>query len=45
MDTDSFAGVRGRGHDVDHPPTSSEEVKGSVELYIYPSGPSSPVLV
>jgi hypothetical protein len=38
-----FPGRPGRG--VDHPPSSSTEVKERVELYLYsPSGPSWPVL-
>jgi hypothetical protein len=40
MGTRSFLGVKHPGHDVDHPPPSSNEVKERVELYIYsPSGP------
>jgi hypothetical protein len=38
-------GVKRPGHDIDHPPPSSAEVKKRVELYIYsPSGTSWPVL-
>ena len=45
MDTGSFPGVKRPGRGVDHPPTSSAEVEGRVELYIcFPSGPSLPVL-
>ena len=44
MDTGSFLGVKRPGRGVDHPPPSSAEVEGRVELYIYsPSGPSWPV--
>jgi len=40
-----FPGVKRPGRDVDHPPSSSAEVKERVELYVYsPSGPSWPVL-
>ena len=40
----SFRGVKRPGRGVDHPPPSSAEVEGRVELYIYsPSGPSWPV--
>ena len=40
-----FPGVKGPGRGVDHPPTSSAEVKGRVELYLCPlSGPPWPVL-
>jgi len=43
--TRSFPGVKQLGRAVDHPPSSSAEVEGKVELYIYsPSGPSWPVL-
>jgi hypothetical protein len=43
--TCSFLGVKWLGHDIDHPPPSSAEVKERVELYLYsPSGPSWPVL-
>ena len=39
-------GVKRPGRGVDHPPTSSAEVKERVEPYFYsPSGPSRPVLV
>jgi hypothetical protein len=38
-------GVKWPGRDVDHPPPSSAEVEGRVELYIFtPFGPSWPVL-
>jgi hypothetical protein len=41
----SFPGVKRPGRGVDHPPSSSAEVKERVELYLYsPSGPSWPVL-
>ena len=40
----SFLEVKRPGRDVDHPPPSSAEIKGRVELYFYsPSGPSWPV--
>jgi hypothetical protein len=40
----SFPGVKRPGREVDHPPSSSAEVKERVELYLYsPSGPSWPV--
>ena len=46
MSTGSLPGVKRPGRGVDHhPPPSSVEVKGTVELYICsPSGPSLPVL-
>ena len=45
MGTGSFTGVKRPGRGADHPPTSSSEVEGRVELYICsPSGPSWPVL-
>ena len=45
MGTGSFPGVKRPGRGVDHPPPSSAEVEGRVELYIYsPSGPSWAVL-
>jgi len=45
MDTVSFLGLKRPGRGVDHPPPSSAEVEGRVELYIYsPFGPSWPVL-
>jgi hypothetical protein len=45
MGIESFPRVKRPGHDVDHPPPSSAEVKGRVELYLYsPSGPSWPVM-
>jgi hypothetical protein len=41
----SFPGVKWPGRGVDHPPSSSAEVKERVQLYLYsPSGPSWPVL-
>jgi hypothetical protein len=37
----SFPGIKRPGRGVDHPPSSSAEVKERVELYLYsPSGPS-----
>jgi hypothetical protein len=45
MGTGSFPEVKRSGRGVDHPPPSSAEVEGRVELYICsPSGPSWPVL-
>ena len=45
MGTGSFPGVKRPGRNVDHPPTSSTEVEGRVELYICsPSGSLWPVL-
>jgi len=45
MGTGSFPGVKRPGRGVDHPPTSSAEVKERVELYLYSlSGSSWPVL-
>ena len=45
MGTGSFPGVKRSERGVDHPPISSAEVEGRVELYHYsPSGPSWPVL-
>ena len=45
MGTGSFPGVKGPGRGVDHPPPSSAEVEGRVELYICsPSGPLWSVL-
>ena len=45
MGTGSFLGVKRPGRVADHPPPSSAEVEGRVELYICsPSGPSWPVL-
>ena len=44
MDTGSFPGVKWPWRGVDHPPTSSAEVKERIELYFSsPSGPSWPV--
>jgi hypothetical protein len=43
--TGSFPGVKRPGRGVDHPPTSTTEVKERVDLYLYlRSGPSWPVL-
>jgi hypothetical protein len=40
-----FPGLKRPGHGIDHPPLSSTEVEGRVELYLSsPSGPSWPVL-
>ena len=36
MDIGSFPGVKWPGRGVDHPPSSSAEVKGRVELCLYP---------
>jgi len=45
MSTKSFLGVKQPGHGVDHPPPSSAEVKGRIELYLHsPSGPSWAVI-
>jgi len=45
LGTGSCLGVKRLGHGVDHPPSSSAEVKERVELYLYsPSGTSWPVL-
>jgi hypothetical protein len=45
MGTGSFPGVKWPGRGVDHPPTSSSEVKERVELYLYSHfGPSWPVI-
>ena len=45
MGTDFSPGVKRPGRLVDHPPPSSAEVEGRVELYLYsPSGLSWPVL-
>ena len=44
MGTGFFPGVKRPGSGVDHPPTSSVEVKEWVELYHYTSGPSWPLL-
>ena len=41
----SFPGVKRPGRRVDHPPSSSAEVKQRVQLYLYsPSVPSWPVI-
>jgi len=43
MGTGSFSGVKRPGRGVDHPPSSSDEVKERVELYLYSlSGTSWP---
>ena len=45
MGTVSFPGVKRPGRGVDHPPPSSAEVGGRVELYLHsPSVPSWPVV-
>ena len=45
MGTGSFLGVKRPVRGADHPPPSSAEVEGRVELYLYsPSGPSWPVI-
>ena len=45
MGTRSFLGVKWPGRGADHPPTSSAEVEGRVELYIHSlSGPLWPIL-
>jgi len=45
MGTRSFPGVKQPGCGVDHPPTSSAEVKERVQLYLfYSTGPLWPVL-
>jgi len=45
MGTGSFPGVKRPGRGVDHPPSSSAEVKERGELYLYSkSGPSWPVI-
>ena len=45
LGTGSFPGAKRPGSGVDHPPPSSAEVEGRVELYLYsPSGPSWPVV-
>jgi len=45
MGTGSFLGVERPRRGVDHPFTSSAEVKEGVELYLYsPSAPSWPVV-
>ena len=44
MGTGSFPGLKRRGRGVDHPPTSSAEVEGRVELCICSSALSWPVL-
>jgi len=43
MGNESFPGIKRPGRGVDHPTTSSAEVKERVELYLYSSsGPSWP---
>ena len=42
--TGSVPGVKRPGRGVVHTPTSNAEVKERVELYLYSSGPSWPVL-
>ena len=45
MGTGSFPGLKRPGRGVDHPPPSSAEVEGRVELYLYSlSGSSWPVI-
>ena len=45
MGTGSFPGVKRPGRGVDHPPTTSAEVKEREELYLYTTyGPSWPVI-
>ena len=45
MGTGSSLGVKQQGRGADHPPPSSAEVEGRVELYVCsPSGPSWPVI-
>jgi len=45
MGTGSFPEVKQPGRGVDHPHSTSAEIKGRAELYIYsPAGPSWPVL-
>jgi hypothetical protein len=45
MGNGSFPGVKRPGRGVDHPPSSSADVKERVQLYLYStSGPSWPVL-
>jgi len=45
MGTGSFPGIKRPRRGVEHPPTSSADVKERVELYLSsPSGPSWPVL-
>ena len=41
MGTGSLLGVKRPGRVADHPPPSSAEVEGRVELYLYPKGLSS----
>ena len=45
MSAASFPGVKQPGRGVDHPPSSSAEVKERVKPFLYfPSGPSWPVI-
>jgi hypothetical protein len=45
MGTGSFPVVKRPGRGVEHPPSSSAEVKERIQLYLYsPSGPSWPVI-
>jgi hypothetical protein len=45
MGTGSFTGIKRPGRGIDHPPTSSAEVKEREELYLYATSvPSWPVL-
>ena len=44
MGTGSFLGVKRPGRGADHPPPTSAEVEGGVELYSCSSGPSWSVL-
>jgi len=45
MGTGSFPGVKQPGCGVDHPPPSSAEIEGRIELYnCSPSGPLCPLV-
>jgi len=44
MGTRSFPGVKRPGRSIDHSPPTSAEVKEKVEIYLFSSGPSWPVL-
>jgi len=44
MGTRYFPGVKRPEHGVDHPHPSGAEVKERIELYLYSSGPSWPVI-
>jgi hypothetical protein len=35
MGTGSFQGIKRQGREVDHPPSSSAEVKERVKIYVY----------